>query len=289
MIISGVEKTEMAAAPFRAGFTMAEKIRWGILGAGNIAGKFAEGLGTLLDAELVAVGSRSQAGADAFAKRFSVARRHASYETLVNDTMVDAIYVSTPHSLHAENILMALEAGKPVLCEKPFTINAREAQTVIAKARAKKLLVMEAMWTRFLPIMVRLREMLAEGIIGEARMLTADFGFRTEARAGRLVDPALGGGALLDVGIYPVSLASMLFGVPSQVTGVADLGPTGVDEQAAVALGHPGGKLALLSTSIRTNTPHEADIVGTLGRLRLHASWWKGADMTLYFNAHLYT
>jgi predicted dehydrogenase len=263
---------------------MAEKIRWGILGTGKMAGKFAEGLVTLLDAELVAVGSRSRVGADAFAERFSVARRHASYESLVNDTMVDAIYVSTPHSLHAEHILMSLEAGKPVLCEKPFTINAREAQTVIAKARAKKLLLMEAMWTRFLPIMVRLREMLAEGIIGDVRMLTADFGFRTEEKEGRLVDPALGGGALLDVGVYTVSLASMLFGAPSQVAGVADLGPTGVDEQAAVALGHPGGKLALLSTSIRTNTPHEVDIIGTLGRLRIHAPWWKGSDMTLYLN-----
>jgi predicted dehydrogenase len=263
---------------------MADRIRWGILGTGSIARKFALGLTTLLDAELVAVGSRSQAKADEFATRFNVARRHASYEALVKDPEVDVVYVATPHSLHAANTLMALEAGKPVLCEKPFTINARQAELVIRTARAKKLLVMEAMWSRFLPMMIRLKEMLAEGVIGEVRTLTADFGFKAEKHEGRLFDPAFGGGALLDVGVYPISLASMLFGPPSTVTGVAEMGSTGVDEQAAATLSHPGGALALLHTSIRTNTFHEASIIGTIGKIKLQPSWWRGTDMTLFLD-----
>src|SRR5580704_3583278 len=157
---------------------MAGRCRWGIVGMGNIAGKFAEALAVLPDAELVAVGSRTGAAADAFAVRYNVPRRHASYTALAEDTAVDALYVATPHTLHAENTLLGLAAGKPVLCEKPFTLNAREASLVIQSAREKKLLVMEAMWTRFLPPLVRLREMLAAGAIGEPRMLSADFGFR---------------------------------------------------------------------------------------------------------------
>ncbi len=260
---------------------MADKIRWGILGTGMIARKFAQGLRELPDAELAAVGSRSPEAADQFASEYNVLRRHSNYEALVKDAAVDVVYVATPHSLHAENMLMALEAGKPVLCEKPFTINARQAEAVILSAQAKKLLVMEAMWTRFLPLMVRLREMLAEGVIGEARVLTADFGFKAESRTGRLFDPELGGGALLDVGVYPASLASMIFGAPSQVNGAAQLGPTGVDEQAAAILRHPEGQLAMFHASIRSNTFQEASLIGTQGRIKLHAAWWKGSDMTL--------
>lgn len=262
-----------------------EKIRWGIFGTGRIAGKFAEGLAVLPDAELAAVGSRTQAAADDFASRFNVPRRHASYAALAADDAVDALYVATPHSLHVENTLMGLEAGKPVLCEKPFTINAREAEKVIKLARAKKLLLMEAMWTRFLPPMVRLREMLAAGAIGDVRLLTADFGFRREITKGRLFDPALGGGALLDVGIYPVSLASMLFGAPTQITGLADVGATSVDEQSAALLGHAGGKLAVLNCAVRLNTAQTACICGTLGRIQLHVGWWRGAAMTLFLDA----
>ncbi|MDB6110845.1 MAG: oxidoreductase domain protein [Pedosphaera sp.] len=260
---------------------MADTIRWGIIGTGSIARKFAEGLTSLLDAEIVAIGSRSQANADEFARQFNVFHRHASYEAVVTNPDVDAVYIATPHSLHAENTLMALAAGKPVLCEKPFTINARQAESVVQAARSTGILLMEAMWTRFLPPIVRLRGMLAEGIIGEVRALEADFGFRKESREGRLYDPALGGGALLDIGVYPISLASMIFGPPSQVAGVADLGATGVDEQAAIVLGHPQGQLALLHASIRTHTFNEASVIGTLGRIKLHRSWWKGSDMTL--------
>ncbi len=262
-----------------------KKIRWGIFGTGRIAGKFAEGLAVLPDAELVAVGSRTQASADDFAKRFDVPRRHASYAALADDDTVDALYVATPHSLHAENTLMGLDVGKAVLCEKPFAINAKQAEKMIKRARNKKLLLMEAMWTRFLPPMVRLREMLAVETIGKVRTLFADFGFRRETTEGRLFDLTLGGGALLDVGIYPVSLASMLFGKPSQITGLADLGEKGVDGQSGVLLGHPGGKLAVLHSAVRVNTPQAACICGTLGRINLHTGWWRGAAMTLQLDA----
>jgi predicted dehydrogenase len=261
---------------------MTEPFRWGIIGPGNIAKKFATGLTALPDAELVAVGSRTQAGADAFGELFAVPHRHASYEALAYDPQVDAVYIATPHSLHRENSLLCLEAGKAVLCEKPFTINAAEAETVINLARQKGLFLMEAMWTRYIPLIVKVRELLAEGVIGDVRMLSADFGFgsRFNPRS-RLYDPNLGGGALLDVGVYPVSLASMIFGSPARITSMAHLGPSNVDEQAAIVLGYEGGELAVLSTSIQTTTPQEAVLMGTAGRIKIHYPWWVPTRLTL--------
>ncbi len=250
-------------------------IRWGILGTGNIARQFARGLRSAPDAQLIAVGSRSQASADKFGDEFNVLHRHPTYEALANDPDVDAIYVGTPHPFHCENTLLCLDAGKAVLCEKPFALNAREAQTMIDRAREKRLFLMEAMWTRFLPVLVRVRELLAAGAIGEPRMLTADFGFRADFDPQqRLFNPLLGGGALLDVGIYPVALASMIFGSPDSITARAHLGETGVDEQTALIFGYKGGQLALLSCAVRLDTPQEAIIMGTEGSIRIASPWW---------------
>lgn len=261
---------------------MNSQIRWGILGTGKIARQFALGLKQLPDARLTAVGSRTVAAAAAFGSEHAVTRCHGSYVDLVQDPEVDVIYVATPHHCHRENTLQALAAGKPVLCEKPFTINAREAEEVIAFARSLKLFLMEAMWTRFFPLMERLRAMLAAGTLGEIATLTADFGFRAEyADEPRLFDRSMGGGALLDVGIYPISFASMLFGAPSRIQSEARLGPTGVDEVGAFLLSHDQGALALLSTAIRAETAQEAVIVGSRGRLRIHCPWWKASVMTL--------
>lgn len=262
---------------------MTEKFRWGILSTGNIAKQFARGLQVLPDAELVAVGSRSQASADAFGEIFDVPHRHASYVALANDPDVDAVYIGTPHIYHAENCLLCLDAGKAVLCEKPFAINARQAEQVIARAREKDLFLMEAMWTRFFPVMVKVRELLAEGAIGDVCMVMADFGFRTEFNPqSRLFDLSLGGGALLDVGVYPVSLASMVFGTPpARVNGMATLGETGVDEIAAMTLGYEDGQIAVLSTAIRTQTPHVAYILGTEGHIHIHSKWWSPSTFTL--------
>lgn len=261
---------------------MADRMRWGIIATGNIASQFARGLAALPDADLVAVGSRSQAGADRFGDQFDVPHRHASYAGVVEDPDVDAVYIATPHSLHKDNMLLCLEAGKAVLCEKPFAINAQEARTAIDLARRKGVFLMEAMWTRFMPLMVELRRRLADGEIGDVRMVQADFGFRTDFHPDkRLFDPALGGGALLDVGVYPISLASMILGQPNEIASQVVIGETGVDDQSAQVFKYAGGEIALLSSAIRTRTPHEATIIGTEGYIRIHSRWWYPTTMTI--------
>jgi predicted dehydrogenase len=261
---------------------MNPRVRWGILGTGRIAREFAAALRRLPDSESLAVGSRSPEKAQRFGDEFGIARRYPTYAGLAGDPDVDVIYVATPHSCHAENSRLALTAGKAVLCEKPFTINATQAREVIALARERKRFLMEAMWTRCFPLMARLRDLLASGAIGEVRHLTADFGFRAERDyESRLFGPDYGGGALLDVGVYPVSLASMLFGSPTRIVSAANLGPTGVDEEAAMILTHRGGQLAVLHTAIRLETAQEAILSGTRGRVRIHSPWWKPVAMTL--------
>lgn len=261
---------------------MNRRIRWGILGTGQIAHQFAAALKRLPHAELLAVGSRALDSANRFAAEFDTTRRYSSYQSLVDDPDVDVVYVATPHSCHAENALLALNAGKAVLCEKPFTLNAAEAMAVIGVARAQKLFLMEAMWTRFFPLMKKVRELVADQIIGDVRLLTADFGFRAEpVDEPRLFDSRNGGGALFDVGVYPISLASMLFASPTTRYGIADMGSTGVDETAAIILGHAGGRLALLHTAVRLDTVQEAILTGTTGRIRIHSPWWRPTLMTV--------
>ncbi|CAN5905667.1 Gfo/Idh/MocA family oxidoreductase [soil metagenome] len=265
---------------------MTQTIRWGILSTGNIAHQFAKGLDDLPDTQLVAVGSRSQEGADAFGDEFGVSNRHASYEALAADPEVDAVYIGTPHPFHKDNTLLCLAAGKAVLCEKPFALNLNQARDMVAAARQHETFLMEAMWTRFLPHMVKLRKLIADGVIGEVRMLQADFGFRAAFDPDhRLFDPALGGGALLDIGVYPVSFAHALFGSPTEVKSFGNLGATGVDEEATLMLRHGAGQLALLSTTTRLNTPHVAVILGTEGRIHLQ-NWWRPTDLTVYRDGH---
>jgi dihydrodiol dehydrogenase / D-xylose 1-dehydrogenase (NADP) len=261
---------------------MAKKIRWGIIGTGNIARSFATDLQLLDDTELVAVGSRTQKSAHEFGEKFSIPNRHASYAALAHDAKVDAVYISTPHPLHCENTLLCLNAGKHVLCEKPFAMHAGEAQLMINTARAKKLFLMEAMWTRFIPLVVKLRSMLAQNIIGEVRMLQADFCFRAPFNpVGRLFNPELGGGALLDIGVYPLNLASMIFGPPERMTGMAHMGKSGVDEQNAILMGYSDGRIATLYSSNRIDSPIEAVILGSKGSIRLHRFMHHPERMTL--------
>jgi dihydrodiol dehydrogenase / D-xylose 1-dehydrogenase (NADP) len=262
---------------------MAAKIRWGILGTGAIAKQFAKGLSALPDAELTAVGSRTAASAEAFGNEFNVKHRHSSYAGLASDVDVDVIYVATPHPMHASNTKLCLDARKHVLCEKPFTVNAFEAREIVASAREKKLFLMEAMWTRFIPVIVRVRQWIKEGAIGKPRMVLADFGFRASVDdTSRLLDPALAGGGLLDVGIYPISFACMIFGqLPVTVTGQAEIGKTGVDEQAGILLKFPDSQLAVLSCAVRTETPQSAHILGENGSITIHAPFWKATTATL--------
>ncbi len=258
-------------------------LRWGVLSAARIANKFCEGVNSLPDSEVVAVGARDKGRAEEFAKTWDIPRAYGSYRELVTDPEVDAVYVAATHNFHREHTLLALNAGKPVLCEKPFAINSSEAEDMVRVAREKKLFLMEAMWTRFFPIMYRVRELIRDGAIGEPRIVQADFGFRGEYDPqSRLFNPEQGGGALLDVGVYVVSFASMVLGTPDRIEGVATLAPNGVDEQAAITLGYPNGALASLTTAVRANTQHEATILGTEGRIKIHREFWKPQSMTLY-------
>jgi len=262
---------------------MAKKIRWGILGTGSIAKKFAEGLQILPEADLVAVGSRAADTAESLANIFGIPHQHSSYDKLANDPDVDVVYIATPHPFHMENTILCLKAGKAVLCEKPFAINADQAQQMVNVAGTEKLFLMEAMWTRFLPIIVKVREWLANELIGRVRMVTADFGFSADWNPKhRLFNPELGGGALLDVGVYCVSMSSMVFGrPPAKITGMAHMGQTGVDEQSAMILGYGDGQLAALSCAVRMKTPQQALIVGTKGMIRIHSPFWCATTATI--------
>jgi predicted dehydrogenase len=185
--------------------------------------------------------------------------------------------------MHRDHSILCLSAGKAVLCEKPFAVNAAEARAVVEVARQRRVFLMEAMWTRFLPAIVQVRQWLAAGAIGEPRLVTADFGFRAGIDpAGRLFSPSLAGGALLDVGVYPISLACMVFGpYPDRLASLAALGQTGVDEQAGVVLGYPGGRLAVATTAIRTSTPQEARILGTEGMILIDPAFWRAERAVL--------
>lgn len=257
------------------------KIRWGILSTGSIARTLATALKTLDEAEIVAVGSRNLASAEEFGQKFDIPRRYGSYEELANDPEIDVIYVATPHPAHKDNTLLCLKAGKAVLCEKPFTINAGEAAEMIDYAREHKLFLMEAMWTRYLPLMVRLREMLAAKVVGDVRIVQADFSFSAPFNPhSRLFDLELGGGALLDAGIYPVSMASMILGKPSKVTSLTHLGETGADEQTGMVFSYEEGKLAVLITSTRTAGPQDLIIRGTEGYIKI-SGWLRASKMTI--------
>jgi predicted dehydrogenase len=252
------------------------RIRWGILGTGSIARRFADGISHLEEVDIAAVGSRHEHSANRFGQDFKIQNRHEDYAALVADPDVDVVYVATPHVCHKEHAALCLNKGKAVLCEKPLTVNAEDARELINLARDNNLFLMEGMWTRFFPLMVRLRALISEGVIGEPRMLTADFGIREELNpSGRKFNLALGGGALLDVGVYCVSLACMMFGKPQEVTGCAYLGQTGVDEQSAAVLKYSNGQLAILSAAIRTRTPQEATIIGTEDYIRINQPWWR--------------
>lgn len=246
-------------------------VRWGILGSGQIARRMAEALQVLPDAELIAIGSRSRDKAEAFGQEYVVPLRFDRYEDLVACPEVDVVYVATPHSSHAHDATLALRAGKPVLCEKSFTVNAREAEALITLARSEGLFLMEAMWTRFVPAVVKLREWIAAGSIGEVRSVTASIGWRRPFDPQhRLFDPELAGGALLDLGVYPVSFISMLLGTPSDVSGVMQPAPTGVDAQCAASLVYPSGALATFVASFDCDMPCDVFVVGTEGWVRVH-------------------
>jgi len=249
-------------------------LRWGILATGGIASAFASDLRTA-GRDLVAVGSRSQSSADAFAAKFDIPHVHATYEDLVADPDVDIIYVSTPHPMHHAGAKLALENGKHVLVEKAFTVNRAEAEDLQRIAAERGLLAMEAMWTRYLPHMIRIREILAEGALGEIRAVTADHTQRiTDDPAHRLNALELGGGALLDLGIYPISFIWDVLGAPTSIQATARLMDTGADSEVATVMMHEGGAISTSLSSSRAVGPNAAAIIGTEARIDIDRVWY---------------
>ncbi|WP_230878519.1 Gfo/Idh/MocA family protein [Planomonospora sp. ID67723] len=258
-------------------------IKWGILATGGIAATFTEDLELLPDAEVAAVGSRSAEAAKAFADRYGIPRAHGSWAELAADPDVDVIYVANTQNAHYDAVKLCLEAGKAVLCEKAFTLNRAQAAELVDLARERGLFLMEAMWMRCNPAIRKLVELVEGGAIGPVNTVHADFGISVTVEPGhRLRDPGLGGGALLDLGVYPVSFAHMVLGAPEKVQSWARLTPEGVDENTGMLLGYADGAVAMLSCGITTHSPVTASVSGPLGRIELPHLFFRPETFTLY-------
>ncbi len=258
------------------------ELRWGVLGTGKISHTFTSDLTFVEDQRVHAVGSRNADSARAFAEEMGVARSYGSYEELVDDPEVDVVYVGTPHTFHRDNALLALRAGKPVLVEKAFTMTGAEAREVVDEARVRNLFVMEAMWSRFLPHIVRLRQLIAEGRLGEIRTVEADHGkWFAEDPSSRLYAPELGGSAILDLGVYPLSFAVMILGLPHRRVALTDPAFTGVDGQASAVLGYPGGAHALITCTSSARSATRACVSGTEARVEIDGDFYASRGFTL--------
>ncbi|MET8613988.1 Gfo/Idh/MocA family protein [Streptomyces misionensis] len=257
-------------------------LKWGILGTGWIAQRFTEDLLLLPGHTVSAVGSRVPETAETFARQYGVERAWGSYEQLVADDEVDVVYVATPHTFHFAHATLALEAGRPVLVEKPFTANATDARRLVELARDRGLFAMEAMWTRFNPLIARLRELVADGAIGDVTSVYADFGTNAPYDpAHRLWSPELGGGALLDLGVYPLYFAWMLLGAPETVQATAATAPTGVDANTGIVLGYASGAVAVLHCSLTSDSPCTAVVNGTKGRVEVPSPFYSPHTLVL--------
>ncbi|NHN30444.1 Gfo/Idh/MocA family protein [Paenibacillus agricola] len=254
---------------------MRDMIQWGILGPGDIARVFADDLVHAPHARITAVGSRSQERADDFAAKYQIPYAYGSYKELIENPDVDIIYVATPHPMHKEHVQACLQAGKAVLCEKSFTMNAAELEELVVLARKNKVFLMEAMWTRYLPAIEKVREWLASGVIGDVHMIDVRFGNHAVWNPeSRLFNPSLGGGALLDVGIYGVSFISMVMGQqPTTIKSLVKLGATGVDEVFTALFGYEGGQMAHLMAGLSLKSKHEVTILGSKGEITVPDFW----------------
>ena len=262
-----------------------QPIRWGMIGTGRMAASMATEFAQFepTEALLCAVASRARHKAQEFADRHRIARSHACTADLLADPGIDAVYIASPHPQHAADMLAAIAAGKAVLCEKPFTINAVQAQAVIDAARRRGVLVMEALWSRFLPAIQAVRDCVAAGRIGRIRLIIAGGAFVPDWNSDHyLLDRERGGGVLLDAGVYLVSLSSMLLGAPSRVQASGSLGGGGIDEQETVLLDHAGGAQACLYVSLHARRSPDMEILGDAGRLRIAAPLFRPTQVTHY-------
>jgi len=248
-----------------------KSFKWGIIGCGQIAGQFAESLKVLSDAVLFAVASRSAEKAHNFCNKYKALKWYDSYDKLAKDPDIDAVYIATPHNLHLDHSLLCIRNKKAVLCEKPLTVNEREAKKLVNAAKTEKIFLMEAFWTRFLPSTIKLNQILNDGLIGEIKLLQADFGYNMPFDANhRSYNPDLAGGALLDVGIYPINFAQMIFKVdPEEIKSSIIHAETGIDEQSAYLFKYPGGSLAVMNSAVNVETRHNAWIYGSEGYIHM--------------------
>jgi predicted dehydrogenase len=262
-------------------------VGWGILTTGKIANAFAQNLALLPDARVSAVGARRLESAQAFAKEYGAPAAYGSYQQLVEDPAVDVVYVASPHALHHEHVMLAFEAGKPVLCEKALTINAGQAEHLVAEARARRLFFMEAMWMRCNPLIRRLQELLATGELGTVQQVRADLGFVVDTpTTDRLLAPGLGGGALLDVGIYPLTFAYLFLGDPDSVAAAASLSEQGVDLNIALSLAYRTGAVASLSATMTAWSPRTASVATEVGRFDIPAAFHEPTTATWTSDGH---
>jgi predicted dehydrogenase len=259
-----------------------QTINWAILGLGKIAQKFAHDLSLHPHATLQAVASRSEEKARTFANKFNVKSAYSSYEALVQDSMVDIIYIATPHAMHKEHSLLCLKHGKAVLCEKPMGLNEQQSQSIVDAATQQKLFFMEGLWTRFIPATQKVLDLIKDGAIGSPVLLTADFGFSADFQPNhRLFNPKLGGGALLDIGLYPIYLSQLIFGEPTQTQAMARFSSTAVDLSCNILLNHQDEAKSILFATLEANTPTEATIYGTKGHLKLQSRFHHSQQLQL--------
>ncbi|PLX04585.1 MAG: oxidoreductase [Marinilabiliales bacterium] len=259
-----------------------KKIKWGILGLGKIANKFASDLQLESDAELYGVASRSSEKAIEFAKKYNAIKTYSSYKELAEDADIDIIYVATPHTFHFENAMMCLQNDKSVLCEKPMGMNASEVETMIAEAKKRNLFLMEGLWTRFIPATEKVIELIKNKTIGEVLFVKADFGFKPNYDPqGRLYNKKLGGGSLLDIGIYPVYLSILLLGLPGNIKAMARFTESGVDSYCSVLFDYENNSKAILESTIEADTPIEAYVYGTKGNIKLHKRFHHSEKLTV--------
>jgi predicted dehydrogenase len=272
-LLRNLPPLDVPPGPVRAVPLPADRpVRWGILATGKIAHAFATDLALLPECEIAAVGARRLESAEAFAAEFGIAAAYGGYERLVADPDVDVVYVASPHALHPEHVRLALDAGKPVLCEKAFTLDAAEAEELVVEARERGLFLMEAMWMRCNPLIRRLQQLVAAGALGTVLQVRADLGFVVDKPpTDRLLDPALGGGVLLDMGVYPLTFAQLFLGQPDTVAAAASLSPAGADLNLALALGYSSGAVASLSSTMTAWSPRTASLATDRGRIDIPA------------------
>lgn len=261
------------------------KIKWGILGAGNIANKFACGLQHVSNGELYAISSRSSIKADSFAEKFNISKKYNDYLEMLSDDEIDIVYIATSHSLHYKHVLMCLDNNKSVLCEKPFALNSKESLEMIKLAKKKNLFLMEAMWSWFFPAFIELKKLVNSGTIGDIKLIKADMGYIADKATDSFVlNKELGGGALLDIGVYTISFCQMFMEKPIQIESIATLGEAGVDIQSSYLMKYNNGVIASLFTSLVSNTNHSAVIYGSKGRIEIDNFFWKTNEFKLILN-----